>query len=364
MKEKLIPSAELFCLLLMFQLGSAALVDIGRDAGTDAWIAVLAGTAAGLIPICLYILLHRQLPSETLVGMLRTAFGTYAGGAAGVCYIVYFLYTCSRVLRDFGSLLILSAYPNISPMMINLFMMLTVVYVTSLGMEVWARMSIVITGIIIATTMILVALEVASGIIHPSYLKPFLENGWKPIFRIVFPQMITFPFGETVAFLMLFPYVWRRRQVGRTVIGATLLTGLTLSILACLHVTILGAESVRHATFPILTAVSLIDIGDFLERLDAFVVIVMVLLGFSKIMIFFAAALLAAKELFSIYQPVPFAYLLGAGVALASSLIATNFAAHLQEGLRYVPYVLHLPMQFGLPLLLLAALWMKNRSHS
>ncbi|KXG42796.1 hypothetical protein U473_01170 [Tepidibacillus decaturensis] len=48
-------------------------------------------------------------------------------------------------------------------------------------------------------------------------------------------------------------------------------------------------------------------------------------------------------------------------ILLSSILIASNISEHLEEGLKIVPYYLHLPLQVGIPFLLFVVTLIRNR---
>jgi spore germination protein KB len=45
-------------------------------------------------------------------------------------------------------------------------------------------------------------------------------------------------------------------------------------------------------------------------------------------------------------------------------VISKDFAEHIEEGLKIVPYFFHLPMQLGFPFLILLILMIKKRKKS
>ncbi|WP_182007582.1 GerAB/ArcD/ProY family transporter, partial [Priestia aryabhattai] len=54
-------------------------------------------------------------------------------------YILYFMYDASRVLRDFGEMLLTFAYPDTPLFIANALLMLVIIYTIRKGIEVIAR---------------------------------------------------------------------------------------------------------------------------------------------------------------------------------------------------------------------------------
>ncbi|MCG0041087.1 spore germination protein, partial [Escherichia coli] len=84
-------------------------------------------------------------------------------------------------------------------------------------------------------------------------------------------------------------------------------------------------------------------IASFIQRLDTFILILMVILGFVKITIYFFCAVIGAADLFRMKPSVTNIYLIGGVIFFSSLMIAPSYQAHINEGLKIVPYLLHLP---------------------
>ncbi|MED4298816.1 GerAB/ArcD/ProY family transporter, partial [Priestia megaterium] len=54
-------------------------------------------------------------------------------------YILYFMYDAARVLRDFGEMLLTSAYPETPLFIAHTLLMLVIIYTIRKGIEVVAR---------------------------------------------------------------------------------------------------------------------------------------------------------------------------------------------------------------------------------
>ena len=105
MGEKISPF-QLFCLMYLFELGSAIVVGLGLQAKQDAWLAILLGMVGGLCLFQIYHYLYLQFPNQQLTSYITTILGKFIGLPISIIYCLYFLYIAARVLRDFGDLLI------------------------------------------------------------------------------------------------------------------------------------------------------------------------------------------------------------------------------------------------------------------
>ncbi len=74
-------------------------------------------------------------PYETLMNI----FGKPVGWGLTFIYIVYYCYIAARVLRDFGEMLLTSAYPNTPIIFANGLLIAVCIFTVRKGIEVLAR---------------------------------------------------------------------------------------------------------------------------------------------------------------------------------------------------------------------------------
>jgi spore germination protein KB len=356
MDKARISSHQLFCLIVLFELGSAVVVGIGLRAKQDAWLAVLLGMTCGMPAYLLYIALFKRYPNHPLTAYIPKILGRAVGLPVAFGYILYFLYISSRVLRDFGELLTTFALTETPMLAVNGLMMLLIVYGAYRGIEVIGRTGEPILFIMLSLLAAGVAAVVITGKVEPDHLLPFLENGWKPVLSAAFPQTLTFPFGEMLVFTMLLPELNRPGAAIRTGLLAILTSGLILSAVIAIDIAVLGEQGAARSLFPLVAAFNKVNIGDFIQRLDMLVIVMLIMGMFFKIIIFFYAGLAGVLQMFRIEKDkhrISVILFLGAGCLIYSLFMAGSFSEHIEIGLKWVPLHLHLPLQFGIPLLLL-----------
>ncbi|MFY0758785.1 GerAB/ArcD/ProY family transporter [Metabacillus dongyingensis] len=360
MKKYKIGSNELFCMMVLFELGSALLFGLGADAKQDAWIAVLLGMIAGMIVFLVYASLYKFSDNKSLIALLRAAFGRYIGWIIGWLYVSYFIYFASRVLRDFVDLLRLAAYDKTTFFTLAIGMVLCVMYASYKGIEVFARFSLITFFLVIVSLAVIIILQFSSGIVQFQNLQPVLEEGMMPVLKAAFPALVAVPYGELIVFLMIFPYVQQSSKIRKNGINAILLGGGILLLFTILNLSILGADVFSRSSFPLLTSVGLINIANFIQRIESIVIFLMVLLGLVKIFFFTYGAILGTSELFQIRKNAliyPISFL----ILLSSAIIANSFSEHIKEGFVLTPIYFHLPMAIFIPIILLIVAWIKNK---
>lgn len=360
--EKISPF-QLYCLMYLFELGSAIVVGLGLQAKQDAWLAILLGMGGGLCLFQIYHYLYLQFPNQQLTSYITTILGKFIGIPISIIYCLYFLYIAARVLRDFGDLLITSALDETPLQIINALMILLITYGISRGIEVIGRTSESVFFLMILLGVIAFIFINFSGIIKMVNLAPFFESGWRTLSSTVFKQTFTFPFGEMIAFTMILPHLNNRKYGNKIGIYAILASGLTLSITVALEIAVLGPKGVALSQFPLLDTIGRVNIGNFIQRLDIIVVATLIIGVFVKITIFFYAGYIGLANIFHIKKKKhkSVSLLLLAILILISSIkMSSNFAEHLVVGLKWVPIYLHLPLQTGVPLILFIITWLRN----
>lgn len=353
MKVIKISGTQFVFLIVMFELGSASLLDVASPAKQDAWIVLLISALLGMVNYLTYVALFNKYPTVPLTGYVRQIWGKYLGWIVGFIYIMYFMYIASRLLRDFSELLMVSAYVQESTFILGLCMVIVIMYGVYKGFEAFVRSIGIIVFMYLMILYCIITVEVISGIISLDNIKPILGDGLMPVFKQIFPKTLTVPFGEMITFTMLLPYLQNKNQAGKVGLIGILVSGILLANDALRHMAIVGIDVEQRAIFPVLTTASYINYAGFLQRLESLVIILMIILGFVKISVFFFCAIIGISDLFRVQTPNTLIYPIGIIILISSLVIAPNHESHIQEGLKIVPLYLHVPLQIIIPFLLL-----------
>lgn len=355
-----ITSSQLFSLMVLFELGSAIVIGVGTKAKQDAWLAILLGMVGGSFLFLSYHYIYKNYPELSFSILLQRSLGKIPGKALALLYIFYFMYIAARVLRDFGELLVTTALPETPIAAANLFIMLVVAYGSYLGIEVLGRSGEIFFVVFMFLGFLFPLLAFAAGLPKGENLLPILEQGWKPVLTTAFPVTLTFPFGETVVFMMFFSNLGSPGKVLKVGEAAIMLSGLILSSIIALNISILGPTIIENATFPLLKSLGKVSIGNFIQRLDSIAITLLIVGGFFKIAVFTFAAICGMQDILNIKKRFIIIFV-GITVFVASLNIASNVPEHLEIGLKLVPIYLHLPFQIGIPLILCIIIMIRNR---
>jgi spore germination protein KB len=358
-KEK-ISHFQLFSIIFLVPYGSAVLFFLIPEAKQDAWVAILFYILPALVLQHIYITLFNQYPKDSLVTYLPKIFGKFIGKLLSVIYILYFAYIAARVLRDFTSLIVISTMTQTPRILIGILLAVTVTYGVSRGFENLCRIiSTFFPGMMIFLVVMLLLFYRTPNVVHYTNIYPIIGEGILPPV-IKGWKLITFPYGETVIFTMIYAHVNEPRKIKRTAFTAVILQGIVLAILNVLFIMGLGVNYAQRQNFPLLDALRLIRISGFMDRLDILIIIVLIVDGFVKISFFMYVAIAGTAQIFKIKNINTLAWPCGVIVLIASMLIAKNFHQHLKIGLDFTPKYIHLPLQIVVPILALLVQYIRK----
>lgn len=352
MEKEKISGIQLFSLIFLFELGTALVVPLGMSAKKDAWIAILLGLAGGVCLYFIYISLSRLYQGQPLTSYIPKILGKYIGWPLGLVYVIFFTYTAARDLRDFGELLLASLYDQTPLFLIVTLMAIGMIFVLYQGIEVFARTGEIYIIILIIIGFLGNLFVLFSGIIDIKNLFPILEKGWKPVVYTAFPHTLIFPFGEMLCFTMLLPYFNKPQKALKIGLSAMLISAIILSYTISVDIAVLGVDTAGRTTFPLLTTISMVNIAEFLQRLDAIAILTLIIGNFFKVSIYFYAAVIGTSDLFKV-QKQKLVWPIGMIILFFSVIIASSFSEHLKEAFSKGPMFIALTMEMGIPLLLL-----------
>ncbi|MBQ4900123.1 GerAB/ArcD/ProY family transporter [Paenibacillus sp. Marseille-P2973] len=331
MDKTRISSLQFFSLMVLFQMGTALVVNVGILAGRDAWLAILVGMAAGSLLFAVYANLNKLFPDMQPTSYCKVLLGKRLGTAVGIAYVVFFLHKASRDLMDGGLLVLASALKETPLMIINLLMILTVAYALHKGVEVLARTAFIFLIVVMVIGAFIVLVVFFSDIMNLNRLRPILGGGVRDVFVSVYRQNYQFPFAEVICFVTVMPSLSNKKGGVKAGYLAILLSGLILSGAIASTIAVLGVDITERSVFPLLTMIGKASIADFIQRTDILVVMILIIGVFFKISLFYYAAVIGMSDIFKIpYRKL--LYPVAVVILLFSLMISRSFSDHLTKG--------------------------------
>jgi spore germination protein KB len=247
-KDTKISSLQLFLSMAGYIFGSTSIMNSAFSVGADAWLAFLMGWIGGFGIMSLYVMLFKLNPSQTLIEMLQNNFGKLLGNIIAVLYIWYFIHLSALVYRNFGEFIITVTYPETPMIVIIAFLASLAAYSTKSGFEVGARIAELLVLIIpIVVALVFFSFNTSSDF---TAMLPVLENGLAPVMKTAF-SILTFPFGEAVAFLMIYPFLNKYKNISKVSYLAVAVSGGLLLIALTRDLIVLGPDLITEISYPV-----------------------------------------------------------------------------------------------------------------
>lgn len=323
---------QLFSFMILFEFGTAIVVPIGLQAKHANWLAILAALPGGILLFLIYNYLFKQYPDQIISGYSRKIAGPFIAWLICLFIVGYFIYNGARMLREAGDLLVTSIYDQTPMMIINSMMIFTMIYVLRKGVEVLFRLAQIYFFVIMLTGIAGAAVVIFSGEMDIRNILPLNGGSWLSVFQAAYPSILVFPYGELFCFTTVLPMLSHKRQSGRIGIAALGLSGLLLAVTHAFQIMLLGDSIYARSTFSLLTAISIVDIANFLQRLDALVVLTLIICVFFKMSMYCFAVMAILGDLFNLSSPEKLAAPVGIVVLFLSIFSAWSSPEHTSEG--------------------------------
>ncbi|QAA34965.1 GerAB/ArcD/ProY family transporter [Clostridium manihotivorum] len=363
-----ISGRQLVRMMILFQIGSAVAIPLATSAKQDSWIVIFLGMVIGTGATFAYSTLFNKTSGANFTEILREIFGGKVGFFLSLVYIVYYIYIANRIINDFRIIIKSTALQRTPDIMVILIMTIPAIYCAYLGIEAMGRGAVILNAITFTTITIITVFAFVNKLPRIERLLPVLEYGWGPIIKLLFPLAITVPYGETITFLNIYPNVRdnEMNKVRKLSFISNIIAGNALAFASIMSIATISANIVEVSVFPILKSIGIIQIGSFIQRLDVFAIILLMLGGFYKILIFFYCSVEMAMATFKVeikYRNF-IVIILGVIVVLLSYILKSNPVQHFHIGLDIVPIYIHVPLQFVIPIFLLIIALRRNKNRN
>lgn len=354
MPEVKISLRQLSILTALYTIGSAILIipsSVANIAKQDAWIAALAGLGFGLLILALHHQLSRMYPGANLLQMSEKLLGKWVGKTVNLLFLVtLFLGGPVTVMYDIGSFMIIQILPETPIQAILLLFGAIIVLGIRLGIEVLARSAELLFPWFLLLFLSMTVLLLS--IVKWERAMPILEHGTGPIFPAVL-SFLSIAYLPHIVLLMFYPSsVARPQDAPKAVYIGSLLGGGVLIIVIALTILVLGPDLAAKSAYPSYMLAQKINIGNFLQRIEAIMAVMWFITLFFRITVYMYAIVTGISQLFNIknYQPLvlPIGWIM---VSLAVFIFPNITFEQDWDNKTWAPYTIIIGI--GFPLLLL-----------
>lgn len=357
--ERRITHWQYAVLLGGFLIGTSTLLVPVGPAQHSSWISQLAAAALGVPTVILWLRISEKFPRKLPAEYFVEAAGRPLGAALTIVYMWFCFHLGSTVVASFMEVYVAAVYSKTPEIIFDaglVFLSFAAVY---LGIETFARASeIVVPLAYLASASTVVASLMTKNLLDFRELLPI--HGAAPILLTTW-QAYAFPFGETIVFLSVLPYVTGGKHMLRASAAPVVIVGLLLTSVGVRNIAALG-HIVERALFPSLMAVELVSVGDFIQRLDSVLLIVWTFSAFVKTTACLFAVVVNAAALFRVKDYRVLAFPFAALMTVAASGLTGRTVA-MTEFARFVWPLYALPIELGIPLIVLGTASLRRRGR-
>ncbi|ADL13501.1 GerAB/ArcD/ProY family transporter [Acetohalobium arabaticum] len=341
MKQKKISLFQYSALLITFLLGTIIIicpeVIISDQLG---WLTDITAIALSFISILLLTALHQPLFDSNIVEIANQVGGVWFRIVVGILYIIYVLHLGALNLRLIGNFLSTTIMSNMPILIFTFTLTLVSAYAVTMGIETIARVGQVILPVILLIFTLLLILAIPDY--DPSNLLPLklktknlLQGGY---------LIWAFPLGNLILFSFLFPYVRLQSEKSKTkqyllyTSIALLISGVILTLRTLTLTMAFGADLASSFTYPVFSMVGIIEIGDFLERLESAFLVMWIGTAFITILFCYWTAVEAVGTLVRSKNKKSFIIPIGIIMVSLSQILFKNYSEQYQFTLHTWPH--------------------------
>lgn len=358
MEKEVITQKQGISMMFMFIIGSTMVIGVGADAKNDVWISILVAMAMAVPMLFVYARIVKLFPGVDFWEILEKVFGKILAKIISVMFIWYSLHLGALVIRNFSEFIQIVSIPETPQFIIVIFIGALSIYIVRSGVEIIGRWSAFVAPMIALNIVLLFVL--ATTQMNPENIKPILNHGLKPV-MISATSVFSFPFAETVLLLPLLTSLNKKGSPYKVYYLGLIIGGILILSGAIRNVLTLGVELAQTLYFPSYASVSLINIGNFLQRVELVVSINFLLSGLVKVSVCLystsrgAAKLLNLKNYRKIVAP-------AALIMMTLSCIIYKNAMDMFEWATEIYKFYAIPFQIILPLIILITAEIKTRT--
>lgn len=360
MNKEVISTRQGISIMILFLIGTTLVAGGANKAQQDAWISISFAILMA-IPLCfMYSRITTLLYGKNLFEIVEILFGRILGKIITILYTWYFFHIGSLVIRNITEFIQVVSFPDTPQPFVAIFMGLVVIYMIKSGIEGLGRWTEFVLPVVLFTLIIIIFLSAPK--VNLMNLRPILYNGFKPVFQGAV-SLIIFPFAETIVFTVVFSSLQNHRKSFKIYFVSILIAGLVIFSISIRNILVLGASSIGTLYFPSYSAVSLIDIGDFLQRIEVIVSVTLIVSSIAKLSVFLFATSLGIAQIFNLKNYTSIATPICLLMINLSIIIygSTMEMFHWIE--RFLPYY-SIPFQLIIPLCIWITAEIKGKSYN
>ncbi len=249
-------------------------------ANQDIWIVLLLSIFYTII-LCLPVLyLSNKFNNLTIIEYTEKILGKFIGRIVGVYYTGYILLFGIILVATLVEILDSTMFSETPTWVTASIMLITCTYIAYKGLESLARGAEIFVPFIFGVIFLFIIL--GYKIYDFSVLLPiFKDSTFKEINMGAIDRGIKF--SDIIILAMITPHLERKEDLNRIFIKSVIYSIITIIFVAIATQAALGIDYAKHTNFPFFTFTRLINLFDFIQRVEALFVIAWITGNIGKI---------------------------------------------------------------------------------
>lgn len=343
-------------LIMFFTVGTSILVipsSLAALAKQDAWIAAILGTGIGLLIMGLYSKIGSSFPNMNLIDLNEFVFGKWIGKAISLGFAFFTLHASAQVLYYVGNFVVTQVMPETPIEVIHILFMSIIVMGVRLGLETLARTAEIFMPWVFGLYFIFLLAVLPQSEVQN--IQPVMEVGIRPILHATL-SYLSFSCFPIVLMLVFFPTCLNSRQHMIKSFSVGYAGGsIIMIILTSVTILVLGSDLTTRLSYPVYALAKGINVGDFLQRIEAIIAGIWFITIFFKLAFYFYASILSISQTLHLNSYRPVIYPMGVIVVAFSLVVYPNTAfMNTWDAETWLPYVLSIGFFYPFILFVLA----------
>ncbi len=297
MEKSIISSKQLISIMILFIVGSSLITGTSTIAKQDSWISIIIAMFMAVPLALIYARLSKLFPEKNIYDIIYHIFGKKISFLISILYVFYALLLGALVIRNFTEYIQISSLPETPQFIFAIFMGTICFWVLKHGIEVLGRGCVFILPFVVFVVLITLILTIKD--MNFSNIEPMLGQDFKTILSGSFSSLL-FPFGEVVLFLAVLPTLRKKSSPYKAYIISIFIGGGILVVAMVRNILVLGVPTMNSLYFSSYYAASILDIGEFLSRIEVLVTGNFVVTGIVKTAICLYSSTVGIAKVFNI----------------------------------------------------------------
>lgn len=296
-EQKVISPRQFFYIIISFIIGSASLFVPEIIAGKDAWISTIAATLIGSFMLLVIIHLQDKFKGLTIVEYSELLLGKILGKILSFFFLFNIFLVSVLIIEDLVILFAIAIIPETPHIVYSSGLVLLVAYAIYSGIESIGRLAELYVFPLILLLLILPLLSIEY--LDFTMLLPIYSDGLKPIIAGTIASL-TFPFAEVAMLAMILPAVQGGKENTPYYMLGYFIAGFLLLLRTIVAISTFSADIVSKLQLPIFQVYRLIDVGEFLNRVEGLFIFIWILGFFTKLLASFYGLILGFGQVFNL----------------------------------------------------------------